>query len=80
MELALFAGLLVTLSLIVLIAQVLISEQKPDLPGSFLFFYGSGTFLWAILGLYQESVPLVSISLVQLSCVVGLKFLSKRIS
>lgn len=77
MELAFIAGLLVTTSLIVLIAQVLFADETPVLPTGFFLFYGLGTFLWAVLGLYQENVPLVTIGLIQFSCVVGMFFLRK---
>jgi len=60
------AGALVTLSLLLLSIESVLTSSKRPIPKAFLGFYGFGVIVWLSLGITMNNSPLVLISSFQL--------------
>lgn len=75
MNYGIIAGLLVTLSLILLVVETAFDKENRSKGRSFVVLYGSGVSIWLMLGIAMDQTPLVIISFIQLFCIALLVFL-----
>jgi hypothetical protein len=74
---AVLAGLLISLALISLVVEKW-QNTNIKISKGFSYFYGSGTFIWLVLGQQFGNYILMGISSVQLCCVLLLLFTNDK--